>query len=382
LFFVFFTIFIGTIALSLSSYFLYPLFIWVAGKILPFQHHKSDIQPFVSVIIPAYNEGKDIEKKIVNTLDLEYANGKVEILIGSDGSNDETASIVMKYKDQNVCLFDFKENRGKTAVQNDLVDQSKGEILIFTDAASFLPPDALKKIVRNFADSTIGCVAGRMRFVNTDSSMTAQSQGIYWRYELKIRELESRLGSLIGVDGPLYAVRRNCYIPLGHNIISDLITPLLVLEQGKKVVLEPKALVDEDPTSRAEQEFTTRRRITLRGLSGISTHKSLLNIFKHPMLSIQLFFHKVLRWFVGPLVILNGLSCLGLMEHWFFTYYFSLYVLFFIAAAIGWGAESVGIKFKVFTVPYYFSLVNFAATMGIIDYLRKRQAVTWKPVRN
>ena len=358
------------------------MIIWVIGKVFSLKVRKADITPFVSVIISAYNEGKNIEKKILNTLALDYPREKIEILVGSDGSTDETASVVKKYDGQDVAFFNFQMNRGKTAVQNDLVVQAKGEILIFTDAASFLPENAIRKIIRNFSDNRIGCVAGRMRFVDTNTNLTTESQGFYWRYEVKIRELESFIGNLIGVDGPLYAVRRQNYIPLEHNMISDLMTPLLVLEQGKKVVLESDAIVNEAPTVHTGQEFNTRRRITLRGLIGIFSHNRLLNPLKHPVLAFQIFFHKVLRWFVGPLVIINFLVCLVLSGIWFFKLFLMLYALFFMVAGFGWALEKLGKKITIFKVPYYFSLVNCAATMGILDFFRKKQAISWKPVRH
>lgn len=318
-----------TIFLCLSSYVFYPIAVWGVGNIFPFKVKKNDIISKVSIIISAYNEAKNIEQKIINTLSLKYPKKNIEILIGSDGSTDNTSNIVEKYNNQGIHFVDFKINRGKTAVQNDLVNMAKGEILIFTDAASFLHFDAVKKIVRNFADDRVGCVAGRMHFIDTESNLTTQSQGLYWRYEVKIRELESSTGNLIGVDGPLYAVRRQSYIPLEHNMISDLLTPLLVLEQGKKVVLEPGAVVNETPTVHTVQEFNTRRRIVLRGLVGIFSHKRLLNPLNHPILSFQIFLHKVLRWFVGPLVIINFLACLALSGLWFFKLFLLLYALFF-----------------------------------------------------
>ena len=378
----FLIIYLLTIFLCLSSYIFYPIIIGVFGKMFPIKVKKEDICPNVSIIISAYNEEKNIEKKLENTLALEYPKNKIEILVGSDGSTDETGSIVRKYADQGVQLVDIKVNRGKTAVQNDLVSRSKGEILIFTDAASFQQPDALKKLVRNFADDSIGCVAGRMRFISTDSNLTTQSQGLYWRYEVKLRELESDLGSLIGVDGPLYAVRQDCYVSLANNIISDLMTPLLVLVQGKKVVLESEALVDEDVTHKTSEEFVTRRRITLRGLVGLSACAELLNPLKHPLLAFQIFFHKVLRWFVGPLVTLNVLACWVLSGRLLFKSILMIYLFFFLAAIVGWIAESLGMKAKLLAVPYYFSLVNLAATMGILDFFRKKQAISWKPVRH
>ncbi len=375
-------VFLLTILLCLSSYVFYPLTISLIGKIAPVKINKSDISPSVSIIIAAHNEAVHIEDKIQNTLALIYPGNKLEVLIGSDGSTDATAEIVEKYH-SHVNFTNFDTNRGKTAVQNDLVEMAKGEILVFTDAASFLPGDALMKLVRNFADSSVGCVAGRMRFVGTDRNVTTQSQGLYWRYEFSIREMESRLGSLVGVDGPLYAVRHECYVPLEPQIISDLMTPLLVIGQGKRVVLESEALVGEDPTDRTEQEFRTRRRITLRGLLGIFSHKGLLNPLKYPLLSAQIFFHKVLRWFVGPLIIINFLVCLASIDRPFYRWILLLYGIFFLLALTGWINQQKGNRAAaLFYIPYYFTLVNTAATAGIVDYLGGKQAVTWKPVRN
>jgi len=314
-------------------------------------------------------------------MEVDYPKDKVEILVGSDGSQDTTAEIVQKYTNHGIHFYAFDINRGKTLVQNDLVEHSKGEILVFTDAASFIRPDALKKLVGNFADERVGCVAGKMRFINTDSNLTTQSQGLYWKYQSKLREWESKLGALIGVDGPLYAVRRQYYVPLGNNLISDLLTPLLVLEQGKKVILESEAVVDEDPTLKAEHEFNTRRRITLRGLVGLFHCIRLLNPVKHPLLGSQIFFHKLVRWFVGPLMIINFLACAALLSHGLFNIIFIFYLMFIFSALVGWLASYFGKTIKLFAIPYYFILINFAATMGVVDFIRRKQAVTWKPVR-
>jgi cellulose synthase/poly-beta-1,6-N-acetylglucosamine synthase-like glycosyltransferase len=344
-------------------------------------HKETSEYPFVSVIISAFNEDKHIESKILNTLAQDYPKDKMEILIGSDGSVDKTVEVAKKYSHLGVVVLDFPKNQGKTRVQNECVNISRGEILIFTDAASFLGKEAVMNLVRNFSDQRIGCVAGRMRFVNTDNNMTTGSQGLYWRYEVKIRELESRIGRLIGVDGPLYAIRRENFIFLESNIISDLISPLLVLAQGKNVVLEEHALVDEEPTTKSGQELNTRRRITLRALVGLKAHSRLLNPLIYPGLSLQLFFHKVLRWFVGPLVLVNILSSILLSGKKLFFIISIGYGIFFLAALLGFLLDHYGKKVKILFIPYYFTLVNLSATMAIIDFLRKKQSVSWQPVR-
>ena len=375
-------LFFSTVALCFAAYFGYPLFVACLPRAPRPSLDETHFTPQVSLLIAAYNEAQHIATKARNSLAQDYPADKLEIFVGSDGSTDETPALLAAVADPRVKSTHFPVNRGKTSVQNDLVALSRGEILVFTDAASFIPPDAVRKLVRNFADPRVGCVAGRMRFIGTDANLTTQSQGLYWRYEAKLRELESRIGSLIGVDGPLYAVRRECYVPLEPHVISDLVTPLLVLEQGRKVVLETEALVDEDPTVKGHQEFRTRRRVVLRGLTGLWTYRRLLNPLKHPLLATQLILHKLLRWLVGPLAMVNLGACIALLPHWFFVAMTCGYAAFAAAAALGWLLDRRGVTVRALTVPYYFTLVNAAATMALIDFVRRKQATTWKPVRH
>ncbi|MCG7985958.1 MAG: glycosyltransferase family 2 protein [Candidatus Thiodiazotropha weberae] len=380
------SIFVITIFLCFLTYLLYPLLIAILSKLRPLHISKNkNYLPKISIIISAYNEEKHILSKIKNTLEIDYPKDLYEILIGSDGSTDNTAKIVNELNNNNVRFFDFTTNRGKTSVQNDLVESSTGEIIVFTDAASFLPKDSIKELIYNFSDHNVGCVAGRMVFVSTDSNLNTKSQGLYWKYEVQIRIMESKLGSLIGVDGPLYAIRRDYYVPLKANIISDLITPLLVLGQNKRVILEQHSIIEEEPTQQSEQEFKTRRRITLRGLVGIFSHPTLINPFKHPLLSAQIFCHKIIRWFVGPIVILNFFCCVLLFIYYnniFFSAILTAYLLLFISASIGWLIRKNKEKNKLFAIPYYFLLVNTAATFGIFDFITKKQAVTWETQRD
>jgi hypothetical protein len=186
---------------------------------------------------------------------------------------------------------------------------------------------------------------------------------------------------MIGVDGPLYAVRKETFTAVSPHVISDLMVPLLVLQHDRKVVLEPEALVYEEPTFNAQQEFKTRRRVTLRGLIGIFSYPSLLNPTKHPLLSFQIISHKLLRWLVGLLGIVNFLACIALANISLFFYIFFLYILFISLAATGAIAARYQINAKVIRIPYYFCLVNTAALFGTIDFFLGRKASTWNTVR-
>lgn len=375
------TIFALTVFLVSYSYFIYPVILWIIASITQFRPNSGEEKPGVSILIPAFNEAKHVRRKLVNALALDYPKDKMEVIVGSDGSNDNTAAIVREYAERGVRLLDFHENRGKTAVQNDLVEAAKNGILVFTDAASFMPKSSLRNLISPFSDSRVGCVAGRMVFIDTDKNITTQSQGLYWHYEMILRKLESRIGCMIGVDGPLYALRRENYVPLANNIISDLITPLLVLKQGKKVILKENAYVLEEPTEKSNQELKTRRRITLRGLVSLKAYPELLSFKKHPLLAFQLFSHKVLRWSVGPMVLLNIISSLLLHEILFFKFMMLIYLIFFGLSVAGWYYEKTEYASRILKFPYYFSLVNLAATLGIVDFVRGKQIISWKPSR-
>lgn len=374
-------LFVLSLLLCVHSYFIYPLIIWILAFAAPFKPGKDDVTPSISIIIAAYNEEKHIAAKIKNTLASDYPHNKMEILVGSDGSTDKTVLIARSYESQSVRVYDFADNRGKTAVQNDLVQLSGNEILVFTDAASFLSKRTLKELVKAFADSRVGCVAGKMVFIDTEKNLTTASQGLYWRYESWLRELESRIGRLIGVDGPLYAVRRQCYVPLAANVISDLITPLLVAVQGKSVIIEEKTLVLEEPTNKSSQEMKTRRRITTRGLVGLRSHAGALFHAQHPWLAFQIISHKLLRWFVGPLVLLNLSVSILMADNLFFLAVTGMHLALYTAACMGWRYDRKGRALKWLKVPYYFCLVNAAALLGILDFFSGKQAISWKPVR-
>lgn len=365
-----------------STYLGYPLVLLVLRRIKKVTVRKDRVfQPLVSVIISAFNEEKNIEKKILNTLSSKYPTNKLEIIVGSDGSIDKTVQIARKYESNGVKILDFKTNSGKTSIQNACVKEARGEIIIFTDAASFISPNSISEICKNFAEQQVGCVAGMMKYIDTDKNLTTRSQGLYWKYERVLRELESDQGRLIGVDGPLYAVRKEEFIFLKNHVISDFILPLLILAKGKKVIIEKNAIVNEVPTQEGEDELNTRRRITLRGLVGLKEHHELLNVFRHPLLSLQIYFHKLIRWFVGPLIILNFIATLILSHILIYKLFLIFYFIFIFGALVGIVLEKFQIKFKILMVPYYFILVNYAATLGIIDFLLRKQAIKWQPVR-
>ncbi len=360
-------------------YFIYPVLITRMSRKIGNNYIKDEILPPVSVIITAYNEELSIARKIENTLTLDYPRELMEVIIGSDGSTDGTNEIVQSFETQGVKLVTFPKNRGKTMVQNDCVGEASHEIIVFMDAASLCEKDSLKKLVSNFADSRIGAVAGRVVFTRSKDNLTTESQGIYWKYEQILKKAESSLGSLVGVDGPLYAIRKELYNTLDEDMMSDFISPLLVIKGGHCVVYEPEAITYEEATTRPFDELKTRRRIVTRGFTGLSRYPELINPASRPLLAWQIVSHKVLRWLVGFYYIGMLLSSLLLITRRFFFLAFGALML--ILGLSFYGLRAMGRPRKLFTVPYYFILVNLAAVLGALDYMRGRKVISWKPVR-
>lgn len=365
--------------LTAYVYFLYPLIIMRISRSAGRNYIKGDILPSVSVIITAYNEERNIARKIENTLELDYPKELVEIIVGSDGSTDRTEKIVRAYEDRGVRLLCFPKNRGKTMVQNDCVREAKGEIMVFMDAASLCGRDSLRKLVANFADHRVGAVAGRVAFTQAVENLTTESQGIYWKYEQFLKKAESSLGSLVGVDGPLYAIKKELCERLDEDMMSDFISPLLVIKNGHSVVYEPEAVTYEEATGRPGDEIRTRRRIVNRGFAVLSKHRELINPAADPLLAWQIISHKILRWLVGFYYMGMLASSLLLAARWFFFLAFSgLMAVLCLSHYSLWIRDR---QSRLFTIPYYFVLVNLAAVLGSIDFIKGRKVIAWKPVR-
>src|SRR5262249_41961252 len=214
-------VFIAAMAMMAFIYAGYPALMFAISLMLRRPVRRDDITPRVSVIIAAYNEERDIVAKLKNTLALDYPRDRIEIIVASDCSTDQTDDIVRGFAAQGVILRQQPERYGKTVAQNRAVKISSGEILIFSDATTICESGAIRKIVRNFADPEVGCVAGQLIYADSPESAVGAGCRSYWSYEKFLKRCESRLGSLIGVSGCLYAVRRICHARLAGNMIDD-----------------------------------------------------------------------------------------------------------------------------------------------------------------
>ena len=360
----------------------YPLLIYALSRINAKPVHLGKFEPVASVIITAYNEEKNIRLKIENTLSITYPKDKLQIIVASDGSTDETDNIVREFAHRGVTLFRQEGRVGKTVTQNAAVERAVGDIILFSDATTMYRPDVLVALLPNFSDPSVGCVAGKLLYENLEDSSVGEGAKGYWSYERFLKENESRACSLIGVSGCLYGVRRSAYVPMYPEACSDFLICTIMYRQGLRSVYEPKAVCVEETNHRAVEEFQMRVRIIAQTLTDLWRNRDMLNPFRGGIFSIQLLSHKVLRYLV-PVFLVCMLISSGLLgyDSVFFAAVFILQVAFYLATLLIWVLESRDLKLGVLAFPLYFVLANLASGIGYYRFLRGERYASWEPNR-
>lgn len=375
-------IFAVAVAMIGLIYFGYPLLIFFLSRLFASPVRQAEITPSVSFIIAAYNEEKDLAKKIENTLALDYPREKLEVIVASDCSTDRTDEIVLSYTGLGVYLHRQPERRGKTVAQNRAVQISTGEILLFSDATTMYSSDALRCIVRNFADPRIGCVAGQLVYVDRNTTAVGRGCRSYWDYEKILKGWESQLNSLIGVSGCLYSVRRSCHAKLASDMIDDFVIATEIHLQGLRTVYEPEAISMEDTNNRSRDEFRMRVRVIEQTMSALDRYRQVLNPFRHGIFALQMICHKLLRYTLPVWLILALISSVLLLQDSdFFKLVFGLQALFYLLAFAGYLGEKLNVSHGLLSMPYYFVLVNVASLVAFMKYVRGEAHVVWEPVR-
>lgn len=367
----------------LYVYFCYPVLLLILSKLIPAPPvQKAYITPAVSLIIPAYNEEKVITQKIENSLALDYPRDKLEIIVASDGSTDSTNEIVRTFAGQGVKLVALTPNQGKSSAQNRAVAEASGVILFFTDANVMLRPDAMRQGVSNFSDAKVGCIVGKVTYINEGDTSVSEGEGFYWRYELFLRASESRVGNFAMGSGPIMANRRNLFQPLDPNVGEDFVLPMQTALNGYRVVFEPKAISEEilfqnTPASM----FKSKVRVISKDLRGLFLCRAILNPFRYPLYAWGLISHKLLRW-LAPyfLLVLFALNLL-LLDQSFYRLALVLQIAFYLLAAVGYVWQKKGKPPRFLGIPFSFCLVNLAALVGVARFLMGKKAGRWKPVR-
>ncbi len=374
-------IFWTCLGLVIYAYAGYPALLWAVSRLRPrtsAPEREPAVLPRVSLLLPAHNEERVMAERLENLLALDYPPDRREILVGLDGSTDATPAIVASYLARGVRLAAAGPRRGKTALLNEMIGQARGEILAYTDANCAWDRDALRWLVAPFADPGIGCVIGELSYTNVDDPTVAGGEGLYWRLENAIKEMESRLGGTLVANGSIYAMRRDLFQPLPAEISDDSVNPLRVLASGFRVVFQRRAVAREKAASRLGEEFRRKARMVTRQL-GSHAHVRAFLWPPRPALAFRLLSHKLLRWLV-PLFLAVALAAnLLLLDHP--LYWLTLAVALTGCAAGAAGALSLARGRPLGRIPrllVYFFMVNAAAAKGLFDFVTGRRRAVWR----
>ena len=358
----------------------YPLFVFAlasafARKRRP-QTQSSD--PFVSIIVPVHNEEQKIARKITDCLELLYPHDHIEIIVASDGSTDQTEAIVRKMagQDSRIHWLPSESRIGKSGVQNLAAQQANGDLLLFTDADTVMPPEVLRTMVHALADPTVGLSTATVLFGQGEDAVE-KGQGFYWRYELWLRFAESHLGILATGSGQALLVRKELFRPLPACYGDDCIMPLDVRAQGFKVVQRREATVFDTMPHSIEGEFRTRIRMTARNWTGTLARPAVLNPLAFPLTALGLASHKLLRW-LTPFFLAIILVCTSLLApQGQFRLLWALQVVFYLSALIGWQLTRRQRQAWIFGYPFSFCLANVGFLLGMVKAFRNQKIVAY-----
>jgi hypothetical protein len=368
------------LALTLIAYAYagYPLALRTLALLRARPVAKADVTPNVTFIITAYNEEKRIGAKLDNTLQLMYPRDALDVLVASDCSSDRTDEIVRTYQGKGVRLVRAPTRRGKEAAQKLAVDAAQGEILVFSDVATILPENAVRNIVKNFHDPSVGCVSSVDRFIDRDGRPSGESA--YLRYEMFLRALETRVNSVVGLSGSFFAARREvCRNGWSEDLQSDFNTVLNSMRMGLRGVADPESVGCYMNIADERMEYERKVRTVLRGISVLMRSLALVHPLRHKLFAWQLLSHKLCRWLV-PFAMVAAFAAnaaLALASH----FYLALFVLqgVFYALALG-GLVCKRVKgVAPARLAAYFVLVNASIVHAWLRYWSGHRVVLWEP---
>ncbi|TAK43925.1 MAG: glycosyltransferase family 2 protein [Saprospiraceae bacterium] len=346
----------------------------------------EDYTPEVTFIVAAYNEEQWIADKIRNCLAFDYPAENIQFWFVTDGSTDATPSLIKNYPaPQNavIRLFHQPERRGKIAAVERVMPFVQTPFTIFTDANTEVNPQAIRLIVRHYQNPGVGAVAGEKRIANAAASdATGAGEGIYWRYESKLKMWDARLHSAVGAAGELFSIRTRLYMPVPHDtLIEDFVMTMNIAMQGFKIEYEPNAYAVEGQSAGIREELKRKIRIAAGGLQAAFRLWALLNPFRYGLLGFQYFSHRLLRWTLAPL----ALPILFLLNFFLAQNGSAIYqvllaaqVIFYLLAVLGWRLERKKVRLKILFIPYYFCMMNYAMYRGFFRLITGRQSVVWE----
>jgi cellulose synthase/poly-beta-1,6-N-acetylglucosamine synthase-like glycosyltransferase len=372
-------VFWAAAVLLAQTYFLYPLWLLLLARVRPGQRggrpRPLEAWPSVSLVVAAHDEAACIGEKLENSLSLDYPPDRLEVLIGSDGSTDGTDALVRAQPDPRVRLSSAAR-AGKTSVLNRCIPAARGEVVVLSDANTWIESGALKALVRHFSDPEVGAVCGRLQLYNP--TRAGYEESAYWKYESWLKALEGTQGAVVGANGGLYAIRRELFTALpSSTIVDDFVIALRLLDQGYQVRYEPKALALEETTEDYGREFGRRARIAAGNFQSLGLVPGLLSPLRG-FPAFAFWSHKVLRWCAPALMLLALAANAALLEVPVYRVTMAVQVAFYCLAAFGSVAVGPSLVRRISGIAYYFVTMNLAIAVGFWRFLRNSQAAAWE----
>ena len=381
---LFFILFYTYLGYALVLFILYKL-----KKIL-FPHkisqYDSNYEPNVCLFVTAFNEKDYIRQKVENSFSLDYPNEKVQYLWITDGSDDGTPDFLKKFEELEV--YHLPERRGKMHAMNRGMKFVKAPIVIFSDTNTILGNKSIREIVTKFSNPKTGCVAGEKRIVEKEADAAAGAgEGLYWKFESWVKNMDAGLNSAVGAVGELFAIRHELFQDVEiDTILDDFMISLRIAQKGYHIAYTPNAFAEETASLNVKEELKRKVRIAAGGIQTIFRLKSLLNPFKNGILTWQYISHKVLRWTLAPislfLIFFLNFIIVWKQDGWtdlnFYSFFFFLQLTCYLFAAVGWYFENKKLRLKLLFVPYYFVSINYASICGIVRYFKGKQSVNWE----
>jgi cellulose synthase/poly-beta-1,6-N-acetylglucosamine synthase-like glycosyltransferase len=370
-------------------YFGYPAILWLLTRNIQPKPASVNVGtedgsvPTVTLVISCYNEAAVIEEKLNNALALDYPTDKLNIIVVSDGSDDGTDEKVEALGNPRIKLIRQEGRLGKTMGINLAMGRIRSQITVFSDANAMYAPDAISRLAVNFDDPKVGYAAGAALYTDADSGASANNENLYWRYELAIKEMESKLHSVVGGDGAIYAIRTELWEPLQPQDINDFVNPLQIIAKGYRGVFDPRARCFEETAGDFGREVARKERIVNRSIRGLMRVKAVMNPRKTGVFAWEVVSHKLMRWLI-PVFLVVGvagsalLAAQGLLLFRLIT--LGCFTLLALATAGYLSKEKNNLPIWL-SVPYYFVLVNAYSVRGVLSAARGETQITWSSAR-
>ena len=364
----------------------YGLMLWLFNNInvlLQKDKQKNSTEtPPVTIIIAAYNEAEILEKKIRNTLAIDYPVEMVKVVVATDGSVDKSETIVKQFPE--IKLLHQTERQGKYAAIKRALQTVTTPVVVFSDANTMLNPECLKKIMPHYQNENIGGVAGEKRILqNQVESVVGEAEGLYWQYESFLKKMDASFYSIVGAAGELFSIRTHLFSPIDDQVIlDDFVISMQVCLRGYRFAYEPDAFATETASASLVEEAKRKIRIAAGAYQSVNMLKAVFNIFKYPLLAFQYLSRRLFRWALCPLSLILVFATNFLLVIFFNDgLYSSLLIMqsvFYAFAFLGWGYVSAGKKAGIFTIPFYFVFMNFCLVKGFLRFVNGRQSVLWE----